>query len=317
MPFFKPLLLLATFYGVCKLGSYLFSDDSPPPPPPPPPPSYPQSRSRSPRRAQGLGGQHAQAPSPHRCSSSCLAGRHVYQAQPPTTLQPQRPPVKTVSEHRPLSRQNVGQHHSQVESSLITDPYRSHDHHNPQVEPVRNAGASNKDDERDPHYVHLRNEAKKYYGLMIEARDESKIARDQGNRARARELSSKRTEYSDLMESYHEQASEWIFYQLNRNNDPGEVDLHGLYVKEAIPRVERKLKEARARGAPSIRFIVGQGRHSDDGIPKLKPAIENLIRESGLSSRIEQFNPGALIVDFDSHSESRGRDYLRDRTNQG
>lgn len=48
---------------------------------------------------------------------------------------------------------------------------------------------------------------------MIEARDGSKIARDQGNRALARELSSKRTEYSDLMESYHEQASEWIFYR--------------------------------------------------------------------------------------------------------
>ncbi|EKM80546.1 hypothetical protein AGABI1DRAFT_126606 [Agaricus bisporus var. burnettii JB137-S8] len=317
MPFFKPLLLLATFYGVCKLGSYLFSDDSPPSSPPPSPPSYPRSRSRSPRRAPRLGGQHAQAPSPHRFSSSCLADRHVYQGQPPTTLQPQRPPVKTVSEHQPLSRQNVRQHHPRVESSPITDPYRSHDHHNPQVEPVRNAGASNKDDERDPHYVHLRNEAQKYCVHMRKSYDESQKAYSQGDHVRAKELSNKGGEYKGHMEVYDKQASEWIFNKLNKDNDPYNVDLHGLYVKEAIPRVERKLKEARARGAPSIRFIVGQGRHADDGIPKLKPAIENLIRESGLSSRIEQFNPGALIVDFDSHSESRGRDYLRDRTNQG
>ena len=38
---------------------------------------------------------------------------------------------------------------------------------------------------------------------------------------------------------------------------PGEVDLHGLYVKEAITYTDQSIVEARARGDKEIRLIVG------------------------------------------------------------
>ena len=37
----------------------------------------------------------------------------------------------------------------------------------------------------------------------------------------------------------------------------GEVDLHGLYVKEAITYTDQSIVEARARGDKEIRLIVG------------------------------------------------------------
>lgn len=39
---------------------------------------------------------------------------------------------------------------------------------------------------------------------------------------------------------------------------PGEVDLHGLYVKEAIAFTDRAIQEARSRGDSEIHLIVGE-----------------------------------------------------------
>jgi hypothetical protein len=38
---------------------------------------------------------------------------------------------------------------------------------------------------------------------------------------------------------------------------PGEVDLHGLFVKEAITYTDQNIAEARARGDKDIHLIVG------------------------------------------------------------
>jgi hypothetical protein len=41
---------------------------------------------------------------------------------------------------------------------------------------------------------------------------------------------------------------------------PGEVDLHGLFVKEAIAYTDQNIAEARARGDKEIRLIVGSSK---------------------------------------------------------
>ena len=41
-----------------------------------------------------------------------------------------------------------------------------------------------------------------------------------------------------------------------------EIDLHGLYVKEAITYTDNSIVEARARGDNEIRLIVGSYRQS-------------------------------------------------------
>ena len=47
-----------------------------------------------------------------------------------------------------------------------------------------------------------------------------------------------------------------------QDSQPGEIDLHGLYVKEAIARTEDALDNARRNGEHEIKLIVGQSHTS-------------------------------------------------------
>ena len=76
-----------------------------------------------------------------------------------------------------------------------------------------------------------------------------------------------------------------------------EVDLHGLYVKEVIAYSQQAVADARQRGDSEVRLIVGmcvasarfepsilsslagQGNHSEGGISRLKPAIQENMRK--------------------------------------
>lgn len=46
----------------------------------------------------------------------------------------------------------------------------------------------------------------------------------------------------------------------HQDSRPGEVDLHGLYVKEAISYTDQNISEALARGDKEVRLIVGLHR---------------------------------------------------------
>ncbi len=49
-----------------------------------------------------------------------------------------------------------------------------------------------------------------------------------------------------------------------QHSKPGEIDLHGLYVKEAIAYTDAALEEAKLRGDSEIRLIVGMCRSRKD-----------------------------------------------------
>lgn len=51
------------------------------------------------------------------------------------------------------------------------------------------------------------------------------------------------------------------------------IDVHGLFIHEAIAQTEQALRETLQTGGSTLRVIVGRGNHSRDGVPKLKPAI--------------------------------------------
>jgi len=91
---------------------------------------------------------------------------------------------------------------------------------------------------------------------------------------------------------------------------PGEVDLHGLYVKESIAYTDQSIAEARARGDKEIRLIVGKGIHSPNHAAKLKPAIEELMQKHNLSAEIDPQNSGVLIVRLEGGTAA---EQVRDR----
>ena len=87
----------------------------------------------------------------------------------------------------------------------------------------------------------------------------------------------------------------------NRDNRPGEVDLHGLTIKEAIKYTNRAIVKAHRRGALDMQLIVGwftrplyaqiqksdilvtpttgRGSHSESGQANIRQSIEELMRE--------------------------------------
>lgn len=183
----------------------------------------------------------------------------------------------------------------------------------------------------------LRAKANEHGDLMARCFQESHEAYGRGDGAGAKELSEKGKQHERTMESLNAEASAWIFrrecdplsaegharpcdlgqkitwygiadyrfiHSLSSNarqdSKPGEIDLHGLYVKEAVSYVDKSIQEARQRGDTEIRLIVGKshpnsydktcrhhsimihlgkGLHSDGHVAKIKPAIEDLMKK--------------------------------------
>jgi len=117
--------------------------------------------------------------------------------------------------------------------------------------------------------------------------------------AGAKELSNEGKAHQREMERLNAEASAWIFRENNRDCNPGEIDLHGLYVKEAIAYTDQNIAEARARGDKELRLIVGKGIHSPNHAAKLKPAIEELMQKYDLAAAIDPQNSGVLIVQLE------------------
>ncbi|XP_008194330.1 uncharacterized protein LOC103313264 isoform X1 [Tribolium castaneum] len=92
-----------------------------------------------------------------------------------------------------------------------------------------------------------------------------------------------------------------------RNFTKSTIDLHHLYVKEALEALDRFLDQeiqflrnnSLKRG--SLRVITGRGKHSANGIPKIKPAVIARLEERNL--KYNHINPGYLRVVISKNSE--------------
>ncbi|KAG6333682.1 hypothetical protein ID866_5412 [Astraeus odoratus] len=100
----------------------------------------------------------------------------------------------------------------------------------------------------------------------------------------------------------------------NLDSKPGEVDLHGLYVKEAIKYTEEALEKAQSRGDAEIRLIVGKGLHSDGHVAKIKPALEELMQNSSGDCSLKTgksslgFSPWSKVIHFLQRKDCTVRD---------
>lgn len=77
---------------------------------------------------------------------------------------------------------------------------------------------------------------------MGQAFDAASEAYKAGDGARAKELSNEGKAHQRRKEELNDQAADWIFAQNNRSQPRGSIDLHGLYVQEAIERTERAVQ---------------------------------------------------------------------------
>ncbi|KAG8980651.1 hypothetical protein FRB90_007574, partial [Tulasnella sp. 427] len=178
--------------------------------------------------------------------------------------------------------------------------------------PIQKRYDDNAVNQANPHYKNLRSQAHSEGDAMARCFRESQEAYRNGDGGRAKELSTEGKRHQAEMERLNREASDWIFEQNNLDSAADEVDLHGLYVKEAIDHTEKAILAAQSRGDTQIRVIVGKGLHSQGSVAKLKPAIEDLMAKHQLACNLDPHNAGVLIVAL-NNSNGMGADEITQR----
>ncbi|KAF8502090.1 hypothetical protein F5888DRAFT_1669163 [Russula emetica] len=142
----------------------------------------------------------------------------------------------------------------------------------------------------------LREKARRMKREMQEALNLAKQARKRRDfRAEAKHKQAARVREC-TMERLNKEAATTIFNQKNKGLPNGTVDLHGLFVNEALEHAKQEFQSVVFRSNKVVRFIVGKGKHTKDGQLKIRPAVEKLCKERGFTYHLDPNNSGILVV---------------------
>lgn len=150
----------------------------------------------------------------------------------------------------------------------------------------------------DNRYKQLRAKAEGLYDKRHKLSQQSQQAYKSGNKQKAHELSEQSKKLLTEAEYYNHQAAEYVFRENNTDSAEDEIDLHGLFVKEAVFFLQTRIAAEVQRNSSHLKVIVGKGLHSQNGIAKLKPAIDQMCTESRLKHYIDKDNTGVLVIDL-------------------
>ncbi|KAI8637077.1 hypothetical protein BD408DRAFT_396351 [Parasitella parasitica] len=174
----------------------------------------------------------------------------------------------------------------------------SDNNHKPHSFPVGGGDIYADIDGDDEVYSEFRSKAHEEAEKRNDCYARSQIAYKNRDGAQAKELSNLGHHHDNLMKSYNQKAADHIFSVKNQNRPSNEIDLHGLFVKEASEKVEEAIKRCQRNGEQDLIIIVGKGLHSPNQIAKLKPAIIELVKKYQITCQPNIPNPGCLYVEF-------------------
>lgn len=137
----------------------------------------------------------------------------------------------------------------------------------------------------------------------------SQSAYKAGNHQEAKSFSQQAKDTFAQADAVARQAADLTFRLHNERQPADTVDLHGLTVREALERVDKRLQEDKARGADHVVLIVGAGRHSQGGLAKIKPAVEDLLVRHKANFTLGEPNEGCITVRFTGY-QAGWWDYL-------
>lgn len=150
----------------------------------------------------------------------------------------------------------------------------------------------------DKKYSKYREYAQQAYSKRAELAHRSQEAYKAGDKKRAGELSAEAKQQLAIAEQNNAKAAEYVFIENNRDSDDNDIDLHGLYVKEAEYILKQRIISGIRKNQSTLDCIVGKGLHSKNGIAKLKPAVEQLCQAANLKTWIDKKNSGVLHIDI-------------------
>lgn len=201
-------------------------------------------------------------------------------SQPATTNQTSTPKSKG-KENQPPPNQNVPQNQNQ---QIVKDKARE-----PQDEVVT---------EDDVKAQEFRKQADEHAKLRGKYFDESQAAFKKGDKAEAKVLSDKGKAEAEKMKEANKKAADLVFKSKNKNQPPDSIDLHLLYVEEAIERTEARLEEVRKQKGDHLIVIHGAGHHSKDNKQLIKPAVVKMLNEKGIKFKENTPNIGCIYVEL-------------------
>lgn len=126
---------------------------------------------------------------------------------------------------------------------------------------------------------------------------QSQQAYKEGDGEQAKILSNKAKEHEAKMDEYNEKAASFVFQANNVKSAADEIDLHGLFVDEAIDVLGKRIQACIERRDSYLKAIVGKGLHSEHG-PKIKYAVEEMCQKQGFRWALEEGNSGVIVIDF-------------------
>ncbi|EPX73170.1 SMR and DUF1771 domain-containing protein [Schizosaccharomyces octosporus yFS286] len=141
-------------------------------------------------------------------------------------------------------------------------------------------------------YRHLASEQAEKRGHFFQKAQQAYAS---GHKAEAHELSQNGKECGNKMEEYNRKAAYAIYMYKNSQCRPDEIDLHGLYVDEAVQAVRQRIHNCIQRGEGHLHVIVGQGHHSVNHVEKLKPAVMQMLDQNNFRYSHEP-NEGRIYV---------------------
>ncbi|KAF5366967.1 hypothetical protein D9758_003908 [Tetrapyrgos nigripes] len=170
-----------------------------------------------------------------------------------------------------------------VQTQLVASPV---DSDLPVSEPAQNfARAEN-----------LRDQAWKEVEFQKHLKLELEKATQEGNTKEAFMLTVDLEESRKRIFSLHSRARRRYLLARNHESVDGIVDVHGLLVPEAIEVTELAFRDALKNGKNELQVIVGKGKHSQDKLPKLKPAISRAMKKHGIECVVNPRNTGILLL---------------------
>lgn len=123
---------------------------------------------------------------------------------------------------------------------------------------------------------------------------QSQIAYKSGNGKLAKDLSLQARALHQQVEAHNREAARLFFEANNEGKDEGTIDLHGLFVKEALQKLDVAASQAKKDKRRELVVIVGAGNHSEGGVQRIRPAVEKWCRDRGHA--FKEVNQGCLRV---------------------
>eukprot|EP01080_Neovahlkampfia_damariscottae_P004167 gene4167-7477_t len=127
----------------------------------------------------------------------------------------------------------------------------------------------------------LARERNQYFSLAIQAFQ-------RGDGKSAKEFSEKGKKANFEMHQKNYEATSNLIKKNENENNKNTLDLHGFYVKEALDVLEQKLKNLKS--LKKIFIITGTGQHSKHGKAKLRPEVNNYLKNRNY--KFKEVHPG-------------------------